>query len=293
MKFLQLLKATGSEWVDDRVMRLSAALAYYSVFSLAPLLIIAISIAGGIFGEEAAHGAIAGQLSGALGQEAAVAVQEMIAGAKTSGNNRLMAAVGSVVLLISASGVFAQLKDAMNTVWGIQAAPGRGIVNFLRSRFLSLAMVLVIGFLLLISLLLSAGVTGATSWLESLFAIPAFVWQIFSLLITLLVVTLLFAMIFKILPDAEIEWRDVWTGAFLTALLFALGKFLLALYLGRQDAASTYGAAGALILILTWVYYSANILLFGAEFTQVYAKKRGRRIEPSQGAVRVGTTEGA
>ena len=293
MNALQLLKTTASEWMSDKSMRLSAALAYYSVFSLAPLLIVAISIAGAIFGEDAARGAVREQLTGALGSEAALAVQEMISGASKSGNNAIMAVVGVVVLLISASGVFAQLKDAMNTVWQIELKPGRGIFAIARDRFLSLAMVLVIGFLLLISLVLSATLAAATSYLASILPIPGFMWILLSFVISISVVTLLFAMIFKILPDATVEWRDVWTGAFLTACLFSIGKLLLALYLGRQEAASTYGAAGALILILSWVYYSANILLFGAEFTQVYARSRGRQIEPKVGAKRIGAASKA
>ncbi|MBK1881240.1 YihY/virulence factor BrkB family protein [Luteolibacter pohnpeiensis] len=285
----QLLKSAASEWMSDKSMRLSAALAYYSVFSLAPLLIVAISIAGAIFGEDAARGAVRDQLTGAIGDDAATAVQEMISGAHKSGNNAIMAVVGVLVLLVSASGVFAQLKDAMNTVWQIEVKPGRGILAIAKDRILSLTMVLVIGFLLLISLLLSAAVAATTDYLAAILPIPGFLWLLVSFLISISVITLLFAMIFKILPDATVKWEDVWIGAFLTACLFSIGKLLLALYLGRQEAASTYGAAGALILILSWVYYSSNILLFGAEFTQVYARSKGRRIEPKPGAVRVGS----
>ena len=285
MKTLALIKAAAGEFMADNAMRLSAALAYYSVFSLAPLLIVAISIAGAAFGEEAARGAVQEQLTGAIGAQAALAVQEMINGARKSGNNSLMALVGVGVLLVSASGVFAQLKDAMNAVWGLETKPGRGIASLVRDRFLSLTMVLVIGFLLLVSLILSAVIAAATSYLTVLIPVPPVVWRLAAFLVSLGVVTLLFAMIFKILPDADVRWRDVWTGAFITSILFSIGKILLALYLGRQEAASTYGAAGALVLILSWVYYSANILLFGAEFTQVYARSRGRAISPAAGAV--------
>jgi membrane protein len=180
--------------------------------------------------------------------------------------------------------VFNELKEAMNTVWNIAPAKRRGVLKLICDRALSLTMVLVIGFLLLISLVLSAFLTAASSWIGSILPIPLIVWQLVNFSVSLAVVTLLFAMIFKILPEAHVRWSDVWVGAFLTSCLFSLGKFFLALYLGRPEAASTYGAAGALVLILTWVYYSANILLFGAEFTQVYAKARGREIGLYTGA---------
>ncbi len=268
-------------------MRLSAALAYYSVFSLAPLLIIAIAIAGAMFGEDAARGAIEEQLTGSVGRESAIAVQGMLKSAGQGNQSGLMTLVGFAILLITASGVFAQLKDAMNTVWSIEPKPGQGIKGLLKARLMALSMVLVIGFLLLISLVLSAVTAAVTTWLGDALPIPGFVFQLLSFAISLAVTTLLFAMIFKILPDAEVQWKDVWSGAFLTAMLFSIGKFGLALYLGREGAASAYGAAGALILLLSWVYYSANILLLGAEFTQVYAHSRGRRIEPKKNAIRI------
>lgn len=284
MNVWDLLKSAAADFMADKALRLSAALAYYSVFSLAPLLIVAISIAGSIFGEDAARGAIKDQLAGALGPETAAAVQEMIKGASNSGNGTLMAIIGFGVLLVSASGVFAELKDAMNTVWNIEPATGGGILSLIKDRILSLTMVLVIGFLLLVSLVLSATIAAANHWISAVMPIPITAWYLLNFGVSLAVVTALFAMIFKVLPDANVRWSDVWTGAFLTSCLFSLGKFLLALYLGRPEAASTYGAAGALILILSWVYYSAAILLFGAEFTQVYAKAKGRRIVARGGA---------
>ncbi|MFD2255677.1 YihY/virulence factor BrkB family protein [Luteolibacter algae] len=284
---LGLLKETFKEFQKDNAMRLSAALAYYSVFSLAPLLIISISIAGAIFGEDAARGAIEFQLTDAIGQESARAVQEMIQNAHQDDKGIFMTIIGVLILLVSASGVFAQLKDAMNTVWDLKVKPGTGVKVMVKSRLLALSMVLVIGFLLLISLILSTVTATLISWVGKALPIPGFVFQTVSLLVSVGMVTVLFAMIFKILPDADVQWRDVWSGAFLTAVLFSIGKMVLALYLGRQEAASTYGAAGALILLLSWVYYSANILLLGAEFTQVYARRRGRRIEPTSVAVRL------
>jgi len=199
----------------------------------------------------------------------------------------LMTVVGVAILLVTASVVFAQLKDAMNTIWGITVKPGRAVKGFLKSRLLALSMVPVIGFLLLVSLVISTATGAATNWLGSALPVPGFIFQTLSFLVSLGVVTVLFALIFKILPDADIRWRDVWIGALITAVLFTIGKLLLGLYLGREGAASAYGAAGALILLLSWVYYSANILMLGAEFTQVYARRSGRRIEPKKNAVRM------
>ncbi len=281
-----LLRRTVDEWLEDKAMRLSAALAYYSVFSLAPLLIIAISVASLAFGEEAARGAIERQLTGSIGSEAAEAVEVMIEGAHQSESSGMMTIVGVLILLFSATGVFGQLKDAMNTIWEIELVPGRGVVGFLKDRFLSFSMVLGTGFLLLVSLVLSSWLTAMNDYLGARLPVPGIFWQVVGALVSLLMITVLFAMIFRILPDAEIEYRDVWIGAFMTAGLFTLGKTLLGLYLGRQDAASTYGAAGAFVLILLWVYYSSCILLFGAEFTQVYAKARGGGIEPADGAMK-------
>jgi membrane protein len=280
--FFDLLKQAVADWREDGATRLSAALAYYSVFSIAPLLIIAISIAGAVFGEEAARNAIQGQIAGAIGQDAAGGLEEMIEGARRSDANGLMAVVGIVLLLVAASGVFGQLQDALNTIWEIESKSAAGLWSFFKGRFLSMAMVLGTGFLLLVSLVLSAGLAATTDALERVVPVPGVVWQVVGLIVSLGVITLLFAMIFKILPDADVQWNHVWIGALMTGVLFTVGKFLLGLYLGRGDAASTYGAAGALVLVLMWVYYSSLILLFGAEFTQVYARTRGHRIEAAK-----------
>ncbi len=269
-----LLRKTAAAWVADRAMSMSAALAYYAVFSLAPLLIVAISIAGSIFGGQAARGAIKEQLEGSIGPDAARAMQEMIEGASQSGDSKWMAVLGCGILLVSASGVFMELKGALNVIWDTEAPKGSGAFKFLKDRGLSLAIVLVIGFLLLVSLVLSAALAAATTWLERVLVFPPMVLLLLNFFLSLGVSTLLFAMIFKILPDTHVHWRDVWTGALLTSALFSIGKTGLALYLGRSGAATTYGAAGAMVLILLWVYYSANILLFGAEFTKVCAKSR-------------------
>lgn len=281
MQWMGLFKETAGAFMAHKAMRLSAALAYYSVFSLAPLLMVAISIAGAFFGDQATRGAVESELAGAIGRDAARTLQEMLVGVSREGEGGGMALVGSGILLVSASGVFVQLKDAMNAVWGIRPKAGRGFFAMVRDRLLSLTMVLGIGFLLLITLLLSTAVSVATDWLGGPPPVHPFLVLLANGAVSLAVVTVLFAVIFKILPDAEIEWRDVWEGAFITSCLFGLGKSLLAIYLVKWSGPSAYGAAGALILVLTWVYYSANILLFGAEFTQVLAGSRGRRIVPT------------
>lgn len=281
-----LLKETFQEWLRDDASRISAALAYYSIFSMAPLLLIAISISGLLFGEEAARGVIEEQLTGAMGPESASTIEEMIESAKRSGGNVAMTLVGIGVILFSASGVFAQLKAALNTIWNVEKREDAGWKALVIDRFLSLSMVLSVAFLLLVSLILSTVLNSVTGWISQTLPLhPAF-WQLTGALISFAVVTILFALIFKVLPDVEVRWKDIWTGALLTAALFTVGKFLLALYLGREGADSAHGAAGAVILILSWVYYTANIVLFGAEFTQVYARHHGRRIVPTELAQR-------
>ncbi len=284
----KLIKDTATEWSEDNVPLLAAALAYYTVFSLAPLLLIAIAIAGFFFGEEAARGEIIGQIQGLVGREGAQAIQAMIQNANRPGSGGTIATIiGVIVLLFGASGVFGQLQVALNTIWEVKPKPGNGIKSFLQSRFLSFAMVLVIGFLLLVSLVLSAILTAVSHYFGSL--VPGFVivGQLVNFVISFGVVTVLIAAIYKFLPDVNIPWKNLWVGAGVTAVLFNLGKFLLGLYLGSSSVGSAYGAAGSLVVVLIWVFYSAQILLFGAEFTQVYSKYRGLPIEPSKHAVRL------
>ena len=282
------LRQTGSEFFEDKVPRLAAALAYYSIFSLAPLLLIAVSIVGIFFGDDAASGVLDDQLRASMGDTAAAAVQEMVANARKPADNLLASLMGLTVLVIGAGGVFGQLQDALNTVWGIAPRPGRGLRGIVRDRFLSFSMVLGIGFLLLTSLALSAFLQAASDTVGRVLPLHPLFWGVLSAVVSFAVISLLFAAIFKVLPDAEIAWRDVVEGALFTAALFTLGKFALGWYLGREATSSTYGSAGSLVLILLWVYFSAIILLLGAEFTQVYARLRGREIAPSKGAVRIG-----
>lgn len=276
-----VLRQTAKEWAEDKVPRLGAALAYYTVFSLAPLLIIAIAIAGFVFGEEAARGQVTRELATLISPEAAQAIEEMIKNARRPAAGTVATVIGVVTLLFGAAGVVGQMKDAMNTIWGVKPKPGRGIGGLIRDRFLSLAMVMGIGFLLLVSLLLSAGVDAARSYFFG--DEVGMVLQVLNFGISLIVVMLLFAVIYKVLPDVKIAWRDVWVGAFATAVLFNVGKFLLGQYLSRSTTASVFGAAGSLIVILIWVYYSTQILFFGAEFTQVFANRFESKLVPAEG----------
>jgi membrane protein len=283
-----IFKTAAKDWWQDKAPRLGAALAYYALFSMAPLLILATAIAGLAFGQEAVEGELVDQLSGLLGKEGGVAVQTMIANARKPSTNILATIVGMVILFVGASGVFGQLQDALNTIWEVKPKPGRGIIGALKARFTSFAMVLVIGFLLLISLVVSTALTALGKWLG---ADDVWFWQILNQVVSLAVITGLFAMIFKVLPDAQVEWRDVWFGAVITSLLFVIGKFLISFYLGHSSVASVHGAAASVVVLLVWLYYSAQILLFGAEITQAHACLRlGCKPAPRRDAVAV--TEG-
>ncbi len=283
----ELLKETYNDWSEDKAPRLGASLAYYTVFSLAPLLLIIISIAGLAFGQEAVEGRIVGQLGGLVGQDSAQAIQSMIQSARKPQTGVIATGIGLATLLFGASGVFGALHDALNTIWEVEPKPGRGVLGMLRDRFVSFTMVLGVGFLLMVGLVVSAGLAAVSTFFGGLLPFPAFVLQLLNIIIAFGGITLLLAMIYKILPDVEITWRDVWIGAAVTALLFTLGRFVLGLYLGRGTFGSAYGVAGALIVILLWVYYAAQILFLGAEFTQVYANKYGSRVVPAEDAVPV------
>lgn len=283
----QLLKETFKEWQQDKVSLWAAALAYYTAFSLAPLLVIAIAIAGAVFGQEAARGEIVGQIQGLVGQQGGEAIQSMLQNTQQPGSGGVVATVvGIAALLLGASGVFGQLQEALNAIWHVQPKPGRGMKFLIQNRFTSFAMVLVIGFLLLVSLVLSAGLAAVSAFVGHLFPNLVFAGQLLNFLISFGVVVLLFALIYKVMPDVKVPWRYIWTGAIATALLFNIGKFLIGLYLGSGSVSSTYSAAASLGIILLWVYYSAQILLFGAEFVKVYAYKRApHRIKPIEDAM--------
>lgn len=283
-RVIKLARETLRDWMEDKALRLAAALAYYSVFSIAPMLVIAVSMAGLVFGEEAVRGQLDEQLRGYIGAQATEAVQTMVQGAAKPRQGIIGATLGFVILIVGASGVFGQLKDALNTVWEVKAKKGTGIKGIVRERLLSFGMVLVIGFLLLTSLLLTTALAALNQYLGSLLGIPAAVWAVLAFILSMAMVTTLFAFIFKVLPDANVRWRNVWIGALVTAVLFELGKFALAFYLGRESTASTYGAAASVVLLLLWVYYASCILLLGAEFTQVYSRATGHVILPTRNA---------
>ena len=285
----ELLKETFQEWQSDKVPLWAAALAYYTAFSLAPLLVIAIAIAGAVFGQEAARGEVVGQIQGLVGKQGAEAIQAMLQNTQQPGSGGTVATiVGIAALLLGASGVFGQLQDALNAIWGVQPKPGRGMKFFIQNRFMSFAMVLVIGFLLLVSLLLSAGLAAFSAFVGHFFPDVAIIGRILNFVISFGVMIVLFALIYKVMPDVKVPWRYLWTGAIVTALLFNIGKFLIGMYLGSGSVSSTYSAAASLGIILLWVYYSAQILLLGAEFTKVYAYRYGaHRVKPIEDAVLV------
>lgn len=282
--FWNVLKRAGTGWVEHRAPQLGASLAFYSILSLAPLVVIVLAIAGWVFGADAARGELVGQIQGLVGEEGAKAIEEMIAHAQRPGSGAVATLLGAVTLLFGASGVFGQLQEALNAVWGVEPKPGRGVWGLLRDRFFSFTMVLGTGFLLLVSLAMSAALAAAGKWLGGLLPGMEAVWGVVNFSVSFVVIAGLFALIFKYVPDVRIPWRDAVTGAVLTALLFNVGKSALGLYLGMQSVGSAYGAAGSLVVLAVWVYYSAQILLFGAEFTRAYAEERGARIEPDQNA---------
>lgn len=271
-KYLALAKKTFSEWSDDKATQMSAALAYYSVFSLGPLLIIAVAVAGFVFGKDTAREGILREIQGTMGPKTSEAVKAMMSSTQDTNASGWMAVVGIVTLLVTASGVFGQLKDSMNVVWKVKPKTGSGIYNIVKERFLSITMVLGVGFLLLISLVLSTVLAAANHTISQLMPLHPLFWQAVGFLVSFGFVIFLFALIFKFLPDTHVRWRDVWTGSTITALLFTIGKSLLAIYLGRESTSSPFGFAGAFVLLLLWVYYSSLILFLGAEFTYVYAQ---------------------
>jgi membrane protein len=290
--WLELLKEAGQEWYDDGTFRLGAALAYYAVFSMAPMLVIAIAVAGLFFGEQAAQGQLVEQLEAAVGPTVARALEDSLRYAHTSGSGVLATAISIGLLLFAASGLFVQLQDALNIIWKVKPKAGRGLMGVVRDRLASFLLVLVLGALLLALLVLNT-VLAALDRFVPQDELPggALLWRLLNLGITFGFITLLCALTYRILPDVRIAWRDVGIGAALTALLFLLGNWLISQYLTRSSVASAYGAAGSLVVILLWVYYSSQIYLFGAEFTEVYARRNGRLAGPKENAEPVTTEE--
>lgn len=281
----RLMRLAAAEFIGDDGLRLSASLSYYTLFSMAPMLMIVIAIGSIWLGKEAAEGYLYLQFEGLIGQAGALQLQDMIRNVHISGDTPWVTAVGFGTFFLGATGVFIEIQDSINSIWSIRAKPKRGWVRFIMTRIVSFSMVVGIGFLLMVTLVLSALLSMFDAWLST--HISSFIWlaNIISNLISIGVVMLLFSVIFKVLPDAILHWRDVLVGAFFTAILFLIGKYFINLYLSRSSTVSAYGAAGAIVLIILWVYYSAIILYFGAEFTKVYANAFGEKIRPGAFAV--------
>jgi membrane protein len=277
-RYVYLLKESINKWSSDNVMRLAASLAYYTVFSLAPLLLAAIAIAGLVFGEDAASGQIYLQLKASLGPSVAAAIEELVKAASKPAHGFWGAVLAFALVLFGASGVFGELKDSLNIIWKVQPKAGSGMWRWVRGRFLSIGMVLGICFLLLVSLVVDAGLGVAAKHGSNLVPGSPLIMQAAGMAVSFCFVTLLFVLLFKYLPDTRVAWGDVWTGSIVTALLFTLGKSGLEIYISKAAVSSSYGAAGALALVLVWVYYSAQIFLLGAEFTAVYASHEGSRV---------------
>jgi membrane protein len=280
-----LLKEAFMEWKEDEALQLGAALAYYTIFSLAPMLLVVITVAGLAFGREAVQGQLDNQIQGLVGAQGADAIQGMVANAGRHKEGGILATViAFVTILFGATGVFTQLQTSLNHIWDVKPKP-EGIKGMLRARAAAFGMILGIGFLLLVSLAVSAALAALDNYVVGLLPGAEFILRAVGFLVSFAVITVLFAMIFRVLPDVKIQWRDVWFGAAVTALLFTIGKFLIGLYLGNSSVTSVYGAAGSLVVILLWAYYSSQILFMGAELTQVWARRRGAHIEPDEHAM--------
>ncbi len=282
----EVLKNSFKGFSDDKVTKLSASLAYYTVFSLGPLLIMIIFLCSIFFGREAVEGTIYGQIQGFVGHDAALQLQQIIKNAAISNEGNVAAVIGIITLLIGATTIFADIQDSINSIWGLKVKPKAGWFKLVKTRLLSFGVICSLGFLLLVSLGVTTLVEALTNRLKNYFPeVTVVLFYILNLVITFAVITTLFGVIFKVLPDAKIKWKDVLAGAIATALLFMLGKFAISFYISKSDVGSTYGTAGSLVVLLVWIYYSSIILYFGAEFTKAYAIKYGGEIHPNQYAV--------
>jgi membrane protein len=287
-----LLKDTFTGFIDDKVVKLSGALAYFTVFSIGPMLIVIIFFADIFYGRDAIEGTVFSQIKDLVGGSAAIQIQETIKSASLSGKGTVTGIFGVVTLLIGATTVFAEIQDSINTIWGLKPKPKKGWLKMLLDRLLSFSIVVSLGFLLLVSLIITGLVEALSQHLVKVFPdLAVLVVYVLNLLITFVVVSLLFAIVFKVLPDAKIKWKDVITGAMVTAVLFMIGKFAITFYIGSSNVSSAYGTAGSLVIILLWIYYSSLILYFGAEFTKAYATVYGGLIQPNDYAVWVKQVE--
>jgi len=282
----EVFKNSFTGFSNDKVTKLSASLAYYTVFSMAPLLIVIISLCGLLLGKDAVEGKIYEQLSSFVGSDTASTLQEMIKNASLAGKSKLAVIIGSITLLVGATTVFAEIQDSINSIWGLKPKPKRGWLKLIQNRFLSFSVIASLGFLLLVSLGVTAIIDGFGERLKAYFPdVTVVIFYIINVVVSLAVITAIFGVIFKVLPDAEIKWKDILSGAIATALLFMLGKFGISFYISKSNVGSTYGTAGSLVVLLLWIYYSSIILYFGAEFTKAYAVKYGSEIHPNHYAV--------
>jgi membrane protein len=278
-------------WRSHNASRLAASLSCYAILSSAPLVVLSVAVAGWAFGEQAARGEIAQQIGSVVGSDAGRAVEAIVLNAKEPPSSGIVGTVvGLSILLFGASGAFAELQAALNTIWGVAPKPGRGLLGMVRDRFFSFGMVMAVAFLLLASLVLSAGLSAAGMFFSASLPGGAMLAQALNFVVSLGIITLLFALVFKVVPEAKIAWRDVWLGAFVTAALFDVGKVLLGIYMGRSSMTSAYGAAGSLVALVVWIYYTSQIVFFGAELTRVHAQRAGRCVQPSANAVVVERT---
>lgn len=273
-------------WWNDNVPRLGASLAYYTLFAIAPVIIVAIGIAGLVFGPEAVRGQIVHQVDDLIGLEGGRAVQALLQGASNHSAGVLATVIGSITFLLGATGAFLELQYALNTIWRVAPKATAGLRDFLVQRLVSFGLVVAIGFLLMVSLAVSAALAAFSGWLNASVPGMAFVWMAVNLVISIGVTTVLFALVYKVLPDVHLDWPDVWTGALMTSVLFAIGKTVIGLYIGHSSTASSYGAAGSVVVLLLWVYYSAQIVLFGAELTRAYTATRRGAPKPVEYAKR-------
>lgn len=284
--FFSVFKESFTEFMDDNGLKLSAALSYYTVFSLAPMLLVIISMVSIFFGREAFQGELFGQISGLVGKEASLQLQEIIKNAAISNKSFTAATVGVITLLIGATGVFAEIQDSINYIWSIKSKPKKGWLQYLKNRLLSFSVIITLGFLLLVSLGVNALVDVLSGQLERYFSeVSVILFSVLNVALVVVIITALFTVIFKVLPDGHLRWKECIVGAGFTALLFLIGKFAITFYLGKSDLGATYGTSASIVILLTWVYYSSIILYFGAEFTKVYARSDGQGIEPNEHAV--------
>ena len=285
----ELLKLTFVDWMNDDMFELSAALAFYTIFSIAPVLLIAVGAASFFLAPDAATDQIVGEMEKMIGAQGANAVRQVIDSSRGFGKGLWAVSVGIVTLILGATAVFGELQSALNQIWDVKAKPDRGVImSLVVDRVRSFSIAICVGFLLLVSLVISALISGLQNYMNSWLPGVPWVWHTANALSSFFVIAVLFAAIYKLLPDVVISWRDVWIGAAVTALLFTAGKYLIGIYLGRTATASAFGAAGSLVVLLFWVYYSALISFLGAEFTQVYARRYGPGIRPKKHAVRIG-----